>query len=418
MKIKSWQLFIISLVLHLGGVLAIGHYQNPRLWENGAIAQNLYEGSGFSASFSKDVEPTSWQAPGYPFLLVGFWQVFGQNSSAYLAISILQCLAIASMIWPIGWLSRRWFPEVPIWLVQVATILAPLYLWYPTRLHHTAILLGIQPWLLWAWLDWAGRKGIPSLGAGVLTALAAYFQPILLGIYGLLGLWRIATAFWKREWRSFSWLGVAGICVLLGILPWTIRNYQVHGKILLMKSSFGKELWMGNNPHATGTGYALGGKDEITNAYPPKAMVLHGQVSEMQLMDALKDEALDWIFNNPGDFLEISGKKILWFWTLPPRDRIRTTGDAEAVLFRGIYLTYWIFVVGLFVFGAIVGRAKKEMFLIIAVFIFYYSLIYGVTHVGQVRFRGEIEFIFFPAAAAAIYFLMTRRRENFLFSLG
>lgn len=260
--------------------------------------------------------------------------------------------------------------------------------------------MALQPWILQAWLSWAGRNATGSVGAGILTGLSALVQPVLLGAFGIIGLARLLASIRSKAWKTTGLLVLAGLTVVACLVPWTVRNYQVHGRLVLVKNSFGKEFWMGNNPHATGTGYALGGAEEITNAYPPKAFEIRGKVSEMQLMDALKDEAKDWIWSNPPAFLKITAQKIFWFWTLPPKDRVRSTGDAEALLFRGVYLTGWIALLALAVVGCVACRPPLEFYLVLGLFIIFYSGIYGLTHVGQARFRGEIEYLFLPAAAA------------------
>src|SRR5208283_2726817 len=32
------------------------------------------------------------------------------------------------------------------------------------------------------------------------------------------------------------------------LMPWTIRNYRVFGALIPLRSNFGLELWLGNNP--------------------------------------------------------------------------------------------------------------------------------------------------------------------------
>lgn len=408
-------LFLLSFVLHLGLVIALAHYKEPRLWENGGIAKYMLDGKGFSGGLSITGEPTSWQAPGYPVLLVAFWKTIGQNSLAYFLISMLQCAAVAAMVWPMGWLSSRWFPQVPSVIVQITIVLAPLYLWYVTRLHHSALVMAVHPWLLYGWIKWSHENLGKAVGIGALTGLTALFQPTILGLYGVVGLGLLSRFAWQKQWRSFGILAVAGMVVVLCLVPWTIRNYQVHGKLILIKSSFGKELWMGNNPHATGTGYALGGAEEITYAYPPKCFELRGKVPEIELMAALQKEAIDFMKKNPGQFLKLTGEKVLWFWTLPPKDRVRTTGAAEAVMFRGVYATYWIALVGLAVLGFLRGQPIGREYLLLTIFFcLFFSLVYGLTHVGQARFRGEMEFIFFPAAAAGLWWLWTLLSKSIL----
>jgi hypothetical protein len=401
-------LFVLSFFLHLGVVLAVRHYEHPRTWENGMIASYLYEGKGFGGDFSRVGEPTSWQAPGYPVVMVVFWKLFGQTATAYLLLSVAQCLAIASMVWPIGVLSRRWFPDKPAWAAQALAVVGPLYLWYCTRIHHTALVMAMHPWLLCAWLEWCRRGRWQAVGTGVLAGVAGLFQPVLLGVYGLIGATLLARAALEKQWKAASNLILAAIVVVLCLVPWTIRNYRVHGRFILVKDSMGKELWLGNNPHATGTGFVEGGDGEVTNVYPPKASALKGKVPEIVMMDAMKAEAWDYIKTHPAQTIRLDLHKILWFWTVPPKDLVRSSEGGEAVAFRPVYIGYWAIFVVLTVLGIVTEKLPvREYVAVLALFSVFYSGIYGMTHVGQARFRGEIEFIFLFGAGAGVCFLLS-----------
>lgn len=155
-----------------------------------------------------------------------------------------------------------------------------------------------------------------ATAAGLGTGLAGLFQPLILILFGLLALGIAAGAVCRREARRTAFVILAGLLVLLAIVPWTVRNYEAHHRLVLIKDSFGKEFWMGNNPHATGTAFVEGGGEEVTNAFPPKAFVLRGKVSEIELMDAMGREGLDYCRAEPKAFIERTLKKIGWFWTL------------------------------------------------------------------------------------------------------
>jgi hypothetical protein len=70
-------------------------------------------------------------------------------------------------------------------------------------------------------------------------------------------------------------------------------------------------------------------------------------------------------------------------------------------------MAYWTIFVGLAALG--ISTAKypvKEYLAVVALFAIFYSGIYGMTHVGQARFRGEIEFVFLFGTAAGVNFLL------------
>lgn len=408
---RPWPLFVFSFLLHTAVVLVIGHYRAPIMWENGMIAGHMFAGQGFSGTFSQTVEPTSWQAPGYPYVLLALWNVFGKdNVTGNLVLSLIQALAIASTIFPMGRLTERWFgPSAGSW-ARVITCLMPLFLWYPTRLHHTAFVMALHPWMLWGWIAVRDRSTVTNtVLTGVGTGVAGLFQPVLLGVYGLLSFFLAVGALRRGERRELAGVLSAGVLTLLALTPWTIRNYQVHHRLLLVKSSAGKEFWVGNNPMTTGTAYAPGGEGEVTNVHPPKAMQLSGKVPEMELMESIGREAMDYVRAEPGAFVQRTIKKVFWLWTVVPEEYTRSSLGGEARKFRTVQTAYWLAFVALAIAARVLGgKWSREYFWILALYVVMTSLAYGLTHVGQARFRGEVEFILVPAVAAGCALLAQR----------
>lgn len=401
-------IFLFALVIRIIAILALKHYQHPNLWENGGMAEEIRMGHGLAGGLSIVGEPTSWQAPGYPYLLAAFWNFLGRNSFSFLLLSLFQAVVISSVVFPIQKLTQRWFsPDASVFAAWIGALM-PLYIWYPTRIHHTALVMAAHPWLLWLWLDLSDKKSLlRSWLAGFTTGVAGLLQPVLLGVYGILSAAFLLRSALSKKWISAFHIFFAGIITLLVITPWTIRNYRVHHRLILIKDSFGKEFWMGNNPHATGTGYAEGGTTEITAAYPPQCFALRGKVSEIELMSALQKEAWEYIKADPKAFVNRTFHKILWFWTVTPKKYERTIRGGEAITYGPIQVAYWAAFVILFGIGmGLSHHCSREYLSIFLLYAFIYSVIYGLTHVGQARFRGEIEFIFIPGCAHGIWVLL------------
>jgi len=243
-------------------------------WEHRPIP---LRGKGFRIDyFGLTAEPTSIQAPGYPVVLWAFWKVLGQTPAAYLALSATQCLAIASMVWPMGALSRRWFPDAPPWIAQATVVIYPLYLWYAPASPHS--LCHGPPSL--ASLDMAGMvQARPVAGYRDRDSLRhRRFVPA--GAPWRFCHLRRGSARWRRARETMEIDGQSPPRGPRGSRlphPWTIRNYKVQGRLILVKSGMAKEFWMGNNPHATGTAFADGGATEVTNAYPPRPLPSSGK---------------------------------------------------------------------------------------------------------------------------------------------
>jgi hypothetical protein len=293
-------------------------------------------------------------------------------------------------------------------------------------MHHTAFVMGAHPWLLLGWLQLvedptAGRGGpssrsprqaaVVGSGVGALTGLAGLAQPVLLPVYCLIAAWLLGRSLAARRVDDGRRVLVAGVVTLLALTPWTVRNYVVHGRLLLVKDSFGKEFWMGNNPYATGTSFAEGGDLEITMAHPPRAFALRGQLSEVQLMDAMEAEAWEYVRAQPLAFLERTVTKIVWFWTFEPETVARNYGRFTVAVHLA-HSAYWVSLVFLAILAWATRGIPREYVTIVALYVLVYSVTYGLIHVGQPRYRGEIEFIVLPAASAGVAWILQRLRPQ------
>jgi 4-amino-4-deoxy-L-arabinose transferase-like glycosyltransferase len=382
-------------------VLALRHFDHPVTWENGDIAEHMLRGDGYCIDFAGPNAPTAWQAPGYPFELYFFERAFGVRPLTFLLISLLQCVAVSAMVFPVAWLARRWFGTraavVSAWVVAFM----PLYAWYCTRIHQPANVMAIYPWVLAGWFHTVeSRKGWVAIGAGLLTGLGAMFSPTMLAVFGIVSLVLLVRAALRSEWAAARTVLIAGVCTLLAITPWTVRNYRVFGRIIPIKDSFPKELWYGNNPNSTGTPFVAGGEAAI--GLPPEVAKYYGKLTETQMMDVIAKKTFAYIESDKPAFVARTFKKIVWLWTAVPRSLLRTTGDSEAVKYYWLHTGYWfLFLIGFFAALAMGMLRQFEVALSFITVILIYSAVYGLTIVGNARFRAEIEFLFVPVFAAA-----------------
>ncbi len=401
--------FLVGFLGRLGVILLVGHYRGPTLWENGEIATSVVEGRGFVMGITGRLEPTSWQAPGYPYLLVGVWKLLGNGWPSYLLISILQALAVSSVVYPLGWLAERWFGRQAGVVAKWMVCGLPLFAWYPTRISQVALAMSFFPWVVAGWIRLRAEspRGL-VLAVGLLTGLAGLFQPMILAALGILVgiLWVVALVRGNR--MAAGRMLMAGFATVLVLLPWTLRNFDIHGTIVPVKNSFGKEFWMGNNPNATGSSWAPGGREEITSAFPPKCFAYREQLSEMELFGAMQAEGMEFIRSDPSAFFVRTGQKIVWFWTIAPANLVRHSLGGEAVQFRILHAGYWSLLVLLAAAGLVGAGLPREYGAVLASFFVVYSVVYGLTHVGQARYRGEMEFVLVPLAAAGIVAVASR----------
>lgn len=136
-------------------------------------------------------------------------------------------------------------------------------------------------------------------------------SPVLALFYAAVSFWLIARR--KLEGVVHSALMALG-CVVV-ILPWVVRNHGVFGKVFLVKSNFGHELFMGNNETADGLYHRL--NDVIAETVDQPTRVRLHEANEAEYSALLGELSGEWIRANPGRFLELTWIRISHYWRTP-----------------------------------------------------------------------------------------------------
>jgi 4-amino-4-deoxy-L-arabinose transferase-like glycosyltransferase len=218
-----------------------------------ALIRGVRESGRFvsAAPFSAGEEPTAHVAPGYPWLVgllgravpaddldrsvrwaqaglgaltAGLYYLFARRAFRHLAVGVLAGLFAALH---------------PFWVINTAAIddgvLAAFAL-------AGCLFLGSQ----------AGEKGgaLFSLLFGLALAGLSLVRAAMLPFAFVALVWfLLRSRSLPRGWLCglLAFLGFAN-----GLAPWTVRNLQLYDEPLPVVSSTYLNLWVGNNPHATG----------------------------------------------------------------------------------------------------------------------------------------------------------------------
>jgi tetratricopeptide (TPR) repeat protein len=115
--------------------------------------------------------------------------------------------------------------------------------------------------------------------------------------------------------------GAFGLGVALLILPFTVRNYWVGDDFVLLNSTGGMNVYMGNNarsngawvppkfpmradsPHAMQLAFKTVAEKETGRDMKPSEVSAHWQA-----------KAVQYVLENPADWLELEGRKLLLYW--------------------------------------------------------------------------------------------------------
>lgn len=236
------------------------------------LAQSLAAGEGYRVAPDRPL--TSFRAPGFPFFLAGLSVLTGDSpTAAYLAFCALG--AVACLLTYL--LAREVLTETG---ARVAGVLAALYLphaWFAANfisenLFVPCLALGL-------WLAARARRtdsaALLAL-AGLVLGYATLTRPATLLLLPLPAAFLLADARAGRLRLLGPLLYV--LAFLAVVLPWTWRNGQVHGRLVLVATNGGTTFRGGNN-------------DRVL--YEPRHLgywLPSGELPDRDLIDAAPDE--------------------------------------------------------------------------------------------------------------------------------
>jgi hypothetical protein len=236
----------------------------------------------------------------------------GQCTNLVLSIAVIGLVAAIGM---------RLFPGAPTW--RLATLFIAVL---PNQIAYVPLLsveIFFECLLLLGFLLLMSQSVLGLLASGLVLGVAALTksQAILLPL--VLGLPLLASA--PRGpglGRWFRTTLLAGIGMLMVVLPWTVRNYAVFHTFIPIATNGGYNLLTGNNPSARG-GYTADDPLVTNLSRNPEDQVEMDRIAERR--------AWQWIGRNPWGFIRLIPAKIwlLWF------------GDGEAEwLYQSGYAGY------------------------------------------------------------------------------
>lgn len=381
---------------------ALSHGLASAHHEHQSIARSVAEGNGFRYNFFGHVEQpylSSHQAPLVPGLLALMYGIYGIESqgSLFAMLSLQMIVSTATVALLMASASRLASPFVDSvqetrWVVMGVGLVAAFYPPLIISGQHIQALVWNLFWLalsLWSYLRFvsadrlsaawragllfvfAGTGGLltdPILGAPIAGLLVCY---VAFGAnapcVGHLSRPRVKLS--EARWpRRFAISAALALGIGLGISPWIVRNYQVHGQLIFIKDSFWFVFWQGNNPQSAGTDKLLvneqwreriGGIaaiDELSSqtqeardaAVGVNSVLTEAEIDHLKAMPTetarmawFRERILAELANDPLHYLRMIGTRALaWVWFDPTNPR------SFALPYRLSYLTLVALAVG------------------------------------------------------------------------
>jgi 4-amino-4-deoxy-L-arabinose transferase-like glycosyltransferase len=400
---------LTALVLRLAIMTAEHSYQiqpgqeNYSLgWETGKIAYSIATGQGFSSPFQGSTGPTAWVAPLYPYLVAGVFKVLGiySQSSIWVLLAINSLLSALTCVTVYSIAEETFGTQVALWSAWLWAVLPYSMYWAIRWVWETSL----SAFLLSAALLLALRlKNSDRLSLWVLFGLVwgmiALSNPSLLSLLPFTLGWLC----YQRTRERKSWIRPAALAMtvfLISIAPWLVRNYEVFGRFVFIRSNFGFELRLGNYEGADGQWrwqrHPSQNKAEFAD---------YQTMGELAFVHERGQKALEFIRSHPAAFASLTLKRAFYFWAGPPRD------SGTPGLSRSRYPIFVLSTVLAFCGLALALGQKKPGAFLYAALMLVYPAVYYVTF-PHPRYRHPMEPEMMILGVYFIYSLRSRLKAS------
>lgn len=276
------------------------------------VAFSLARGKGFFGPYPGYEALTACVAPVYPFLLAIGIKLF--NLDAFGSTVFAQAMNSAfsaATCWPIFAIGKKIFGQKVglasawLWAFLPYAVLLPLEWVWDQSLSALLLALIVQA-------TFALRESDSSLswmGYGLLWAFAALTNPTLSLLLPFFLGWMVLRRGGNRR-RSLSLAARAAFVFVLALVPWTIRNYYAIDGFVFVKSNFGMELWLGNNPDVKKI--YTSELNPMNNLPQRISLILSGEPNYNR---EKQRQAISYIKSHPRAFFRNTSDRIMDLWT-------------------------------------------------------------------------------------------------------
>ena len=364
------------------------------------VARRLLEGKGFSYTrppwpFIQPGEPTAFISYLYTSFIAGVYWVFGANP---LVLRVIQALICSLMPWQVYQFVKKLGDIRPNWEENRTSILALIaalitagyayFVFFSATLMTEGFYLMTVTWSILLTLDLRRR---PTLKKWALWGLAVTLATLLRQVFMLIAVFLFLYVLW-HNWRQVkvSHVLVAGVIAASLILPWTVRNYLVFDRFLLLNSQGGQTFWNTNHP-------ALGTNFEGSPMFPIPTDLEH--LNEAELDNALLRRGWQNVVADPGRFFLLSFDRFLEhfrFWSIPTSTPLNNIAR----------LVSYTILLPFMVTGLVMSFKEWRRWLLLYLFILAYTGIHIISWPGP-RYRLPVDVLLVIFAALPLASILT-----------
>ncbi|MBN1824291.1 MAG: glycosyltransferase family 39 protein [Endomicrobiales bacterium] len=243
--------------------------------------------------FSQEPGLRSFMPPMLPWILAGLMALFGQNMYVFYMFFFIMSAATAVLVYD---LVRRLSNN---WTALLAAVIFAVYeefIYWTTHIYtETPFLFLFALTLVFAVRYVENKKMTDVFFTALFSVCTFYTRSTMLLIYPfiLLYWWINNDEEWRRKLRAaLVFTGMVGIL----LLPWSLRNYSIHKKLILGSTNGGMNFLQGNNQ------WAYGEKTLPPQLFPEPNYWQRPEMTEAGQEEYFYGEGWKWIKSNKKGF--------------------------------------------------------------------------------------------------------------------
>lgn len=323
MKKNKWAILIFGMAFVIRLVYLLQIKSNPYFYS--PMVDELW-----NIQWAKEILNTSFwggdvyfRGPLYPYVLALFLKITGSDFFWTRLIQILISSGSAVLTYL---LAREFFRDGIARLAGVFHAIYGTLIFYESMFLIPVIFVFLN---LWGLLLYVRNIDNPRKWVwfyiGLVFGLSAIARPNVLLVVPFLGIWLLYCLKGKIELKSVIILIVIFfVGVGSAVLPVTMRNYIIADDVVLISSQGGINLYLGNNSQAEGLTMRmpeirLDSKiswDEFNPTVTEFAEKQTGHpLAPSEVSSFWSNKAKQFIFEHPADFLGLTIKKLVYFFS-------------------------------------------------------------------------------------------------------
>ena len=396
MRVKPGEFLKLIILLSVIGkllfVVLFINLNDLEYYEYGELANNLYQGKGYSLSHPIDEDVTekvyksAYMPPGYVIYLYPFFFI-PDPVIRNLLIILSQILISCILILLVYKYTRKYFSETSALIAAAITGFLPEFIFASSQIQVTLFYhIGIIALLLQLYkLNEDKIRYDTFIFIGIILGVLILFRSEIVLFAVLIIIYLINKKYHK------GLLVIAGI-ILIFILPWQIRNYVLFEEIIPFTTSAGLNLYRGHNPYYIGNW----GDDSLNAQF---RSIKDDENYEVKMNYIYLENAIKSIKENPDKEIIYPFIKLFHLWIMNPSYE-RTN--------HPIYFVPWFALLLISIYGLIKSASWKNHKFTYLFLIFFNSV--AIIFFALPRYQTMMKIALVPFAAYGFEMILHSRK--------